>query len=130
MTETLLPKMDTPEARQAAIEAVLTLLRRWGLHEAKQAELLGLRDITTVAQSGLSPDDDIVLERAGHLLAIGRLLKRLYADETAADWWITSPYDGLDGVAPVTLMLKGVEGIKRIRTFLEQVASMRTNGAG
>lgn len=130
MTETLLPQMNTPEARQAAIEAVLTLLRRWGLHEAKQAELLGLRDIAAVAESGLPPDEDIVLERAGHLLAIGRLLKQLYTDEAAADWWVTSPYDGLDGVAPVTLMLKGVEGIKRVRTFLEQVAAMHTNSAG
>lgn len=123
MTETLLPQLETPEARRAVAEAVLALLQRWGLHEAKQAELLGVRDIAMVVEGGLPPGDDLMLERAGHLLAIGRILTRLYADEVAADWWVTSPCDAFGGFAPITLMVQGLDGIKRVRAYLEEVAA-------
>lgn len=119
MVDTLLPKLETPEARRAVTEAVLALLSRWGLPEAKQAELLGVRDFSAVAKSRLLPDDASVLERAGHLLAIGRALRKLCAEKPAADWWVTSPCDTFGGFSPLIIMLGGLNGIKRVRVLLE-----------
>ena len=119
MVNTFLPQLETPEARRAVTEAVLALLSRWALPEAKQAELLGVRDFSAVAKSMLLPDDASVLERAGHLLAIGRGLRRLCAEEPAADWWVTSRCDALGGFSPLVVMLGGLDGIKRVRVLLE-----------
>ena len=119
MIDTLLTQLQTPEARRAVAEAVLSLLNRWVLHETRQAELLGVADMSGITRTGLLPNDTAVLERAGHLLAIARALKRLHADEVAADWWVRSPSEAFGGFAPLTVMLGGVEGIERVRAFLE-----------
>ena len=119
MPDTLLPRLETEEARQGVTEAILSLLDNWGLHEEKQAALLGLPSLTDVRESGILPSDPVVLERAGYLLAIGRSLKKLVADRTVADWWISSQCDDFGGFSPLIIMLGGLDGMKRVRDYLE-----------
>ena len=119
MTGSLLAQLQTPEARRAVGEVVLSLFERWALQETRQAELLGVADMSDIRHTGLLPDETAVLERAGQLLAIDRALKRLYADQGLADWWVLSPCEAFAGFSPLTVMLGGMEGIERVRTFLE-----------
>jgi hypothetical protein len=78
MTRTLLPELHSLDTRQALTESVLAVLDDWGIHPAKQAELLGVRDISPLREGQPLPDDPDVLERVGQLLGIERALKRLY----------------------------------------------------
>ena len=119
MIDTLLPQLKTPEARRAITDSVTVLLERWSIHESKKAELLGLANMSTITRGGLLPDDPAVMERAGYLLAIGRALKRFHEDQAAADWWVTSPCEALGGFSPLSVMLGGLDGIKRVCRLLE-----------
>ena len=119
MPDTLLPQLETPEAQKAVIDAVTALLSRWGLHEAKQAELLGLSDISAAREGTILTGDPEILERVGNLLAIGRALRKLFPDDLAADWWVTSPNEEYGGFSPLVIMLGGLDGIQRVRAFLE-----------
>jgi hypothetical protein len=118
MTTTHLPELETEEARQAVTVSVLAMLARWHIPEVKRVELLGLEDLEEVTRTGILPDDKVVMERAGDLLAIGRAVDKLLEDE-AADWWVTSPQETFGGFSPLLIMLGGLSGIKRIRKFVE-----------
>lgn len=122
MTRTLLPELHSPETRQALAGAILAVLDGWGIHPAKQAELLGLTDLAPLKQGQPLPDDPKVLERAGHLLGIERALKRLYPDDPASRHAsLMLPLAELSGQPPLLVMLGGVDGIKEVRTLLESV---------
>ncbi len=123
MTETLLPQLETPEARRAAVEAVLALFARWRLHEVNQAELLGVAAINKLKSTGIAALDASVLKRAGNLLAIGRALKKNYSYQPVArDQWIMKPQKQLKGETPLAIMLlKGDEGIRIIRELAESL---------
>jgi hypothetical protein len=118
MTRTLLPELHGAETRLALAEAVLAVLAEWGIYPAKQTELLGLAAPLDPAQP--LPDDPAVLERAGHLLAIERALKRLHPDDPAARHaWLMFPAEALGGRPPLRVMLDGMAGIERVRALLE-----------
>jgi hypothetical protein len=120
MTRTLLPEIQSPEARQALAEAVLAVLDGWGVHPVKQAELLGLSDLAPLSLGQPLPADPGVLERAGHLLGIERGLKRRYPDDPASRHaWLMLPVAELGGQPPLRVMLDGVEGIRRVRSLLD-----------
>lgn len=120
MPETLVPEMRSKEAREALAEAVTATLERWGLPQAKQAVLLGLPDMASVRKGKPLPDESDVLARTGHLLAIDRALKQIYgADAAQRDVWLMYSYSELGGQSPLALMLVGLEGIKRVRKFIE-----------
>ena len=120
MTRTLLPEVHSPETRLALAEAVLGVLGGWGVAPAKQAALLGLADTAPLSHGQPLPDDPGVLERAGHLLAIERALKRRQPDDPAArQAWLMLPAAELDGQPPLRVMLDGMDGIKRVRSLLE-----------
>jgi hypothetical protein len=120
MTRTLLPELHSPATRQALAEAILSVLDGWGIHPAKQAELLGMTDVASLKQGQALPDDPGVLERAGHLLAIERALKQLYPDDPASRHAsLMLPLAELGGQPPLLVMLGGVDGIKQVRALLE-----------
>lgn len=120
MTRTLLPELHEPGTRLALAGAVLGVLDEWGIHPAKQAELLGLTDIGPLRQGHPLPDDADVLERVGHLLAIERALKRLYPDDPASRHAsLMLPVAELGGQPPLLMMLHGMDGIRRVRALLE-----------
>lgn len=121
MLKTWLPEVKDMETRRALTVAVLALFASWQLHEVNQAELLGLRDISGLRTGEPLPEDAEVLERAGHLLAIGRALRKAYPKQLSKRTnWISSPHEKLFGATPLQYMLAGdVETIRRIRTLAE-----------
>lgn len=125
LPETLLAGLHSIEARQALTEVLIELLERWNLHRDNRGELLGLEDFTAVERSGTLPDDAVVLERTGHLLAIYRTLRALYPyAPTARDRWVWRHNRLLDDETPMQLMLaEGIAGMRRVRRLLEQQLS-------
>jgi hypothetical protein len=120
MHDTFLPELHTPEARKAVAELLLAVFQRWALHEVKQAELLGMDDIAALQRGEPLPELYDTLERAGLILAIDRSLGRLYAgDRVLRDGWVTFPNSALGGLTPLTVMLGGLDGIRRIRHLLQ-----------
>lgn len=119
MTETFLPELHTAEARKAVAETLLALFQRWGLHEAKQAELLAVDDISPLRRGDPLPERPETLERAGLILAIDRALQRLYPDDSLLrDGWVVFPNSAFGGLSPLTVMLGGLDGLHRVRRVL------------
>lgn len=119
MSDTFLPELHTPEARQAVAEMLLSLFQRWGLHETKQAELLAIDDIAPLQRGEPLPDRYDTLERAGLIMAIDRSLQRLFPDDRVLrDDWVVFPNMAFDGASPLTVMLGGLEGIRRVWRLL------------
>ena len=121
MPDTHLQELQEPEARQAVIDVVSDLFKRWQLHPVNQAELLGIGDMSDLQQGRLAGDESLVFERIGHLLAIDRaLLKRFPYQDTTRDRWIWQERAQLQGETPMAFMLRyGLDGIKHIRQLLE-----------
>jgi hypothetical protein len=118
---TLLPEIHGPEARHALAEVLVAQFDRWDVHAVNQAALLALPDKTALQPGEPLPDDAVVMERAGHLLAIDRaLLKRYPYQPERRDHWITHPNAKLDGKTPLELMLEGgVPAIREVRVLAE-----------
>ena len=123
MQKTWLPEVKDTETRRALTVAVLALFASWQLHEVNQAELLGMRDISGLRTGEPLPADAEVLERAGHLLAIGRSLRKAYPNQLSKrTHWISSPHEKLFGATPLQYMLAGdVETIRQIRAVAEHI---------
>lgn len=125
MNETLIPGLKGEQARKALAEVVTVMFDRWQLTEADQATLLGLADPADVVQyrEGMPlPDDPDLLERVGHLLAIYRVLQRIYGREPAlCNRWILAKDLLLGHRSPLEVVrLEGLEGLKAIRRSLEK----------
>ena len=120
MTETLLPQLEDPEAREAVAEALMALLVRWDLHEVNQAHLLGLSTVYDLKRKIVAARFE-TMERAGYLLAIDRaLLQRFPSQPGMRDRWIFTGNARLDGLTPLAVMLeKGVPGMIVIKKLLE-----------
>ena len=117
---TRLDELETGESRRAVTEALAALFRQWRLSESEQALALGVGEAPFLRTGGPIPRNDAMLTRAGHLLAVGRALARLFPGEGhRARSWVWTEHPGLDGYAPVTLMLGGLDGLKRVRRLAE-----------
>ena len=123
MQKTWLPEVKDEETRRALAVAVLALFASWQLHEVNQAALLGLHDVSGLHQGEPLPGDTDILERAGHLLAIGRALRKAYPQQLAQrTHWISSPHTKLFGATPLQYMLAGdVDTIRQIRALAEHI---------
>lgn len=120
MSATFLPELHTPEARKAVAELLLSLFRRWGLSEVKQAELLAIDNIAGLQGGEPLPDRYETLERAGLILAVDRSLQGLYPnDRVLRDDWVVFPNTAFDGRSPLSMMLAGLEGIRRVHALLQ-----------
>jgi len=121
MQKTWLPEIRDTESRHALAVAVLALFASWQLHEVNQAALLGMRDISGLRTGEPLPDDHEVMERAGHLLAIGRALRKAFPNQLSRrTHWISSPHQKLFGATPLQYMLAGdTETIRQIRALAE-----------
>jgi hypothetical protein len=120
MTETLLPQLEDPEAREAVAEALMALFARWGLHEVNQAQLLGLSTVYQLKRKIVDAGSD-TMERAGYLLAVDRaLLKQFPSRPGKRDRWIFTGNVRLGGLTPLAVMLeKGVPGMILIKKLVE-----------
>ena len=122
MTKTLVTELKSEEARTALAEALLELFEQWGIHEINQSALLGMRDMARLKQGQPLPANENVLERAGQILAIERILARLYPNQARRQTdWIFTANPRLGGVPPINIMLEGLEGINRVRDHLESL---------
>lgn len=123
MTKTLLPQLKSIEGRKALAEVLIDIFKQWGLHELNQAKLLGFKSMARLKQGEPLPDNEAILERAGHLLAIERALTKLYpSQENKRKNWITIANIKFDNATPLKIMLEeGIEGIKKIREFVESL---------
>lgn len=120
MRETLVPKLRSEEARAALTAALCAAFNRWGLPPDKQAALLGVPDNGALRRGEPLPEDDDVLARAGHLLAIDRALASHYGERAILrDSWLLFPFPQLGGQSALALMLTGIDGIKRVRKLIE-----------
>jgi hypothetical protein len=124
MAETYLSGVHSEEGRRALAEVVLALFRRWGIDEEQQAALLGMAEVGALWKGGALPNTMSVLERAGLLLAIDRMLKMLFADEPLMqDTWVEFPNGALEGCSPLKVMLEGEEGLRRVHGLLTRQTS-------
>ncbi len=125
MSETLLPQIEDPEARKALMEAVLALFDRWKLSERERLHLLGFSRMPLPKAGEPLPQNQLPMERIGHLLAIDRALHALYAEQPElCDQWIAMYPVALDGRRPLDLMLaEGVEGMRKVRLVIDHVAT-------
>jgi len=121
MQKTWLPEIKDAESRRALAVAVLALFASWQHHEVNQAALLGMRDISGLRNGEPLPEDPEVMERAGHLLAIGRALRKAFPKQLSIrTHWVSSPHAKLFGATPLQYMLAGdVETIRQIRALSE-----------
>lgn len=123
MAETYLSGLHSVEARRALAEVVLALFRHWGIHELNQAELLGMAEVKSLWEGAALPNRMSVLERAGLLLAIDRMLKQQFTeDPLMRDKWVEFPNVALDGRSPLQKMLEGIEGIREVHDLLQQAS--------
>ena len=121
MQKTWLPEVKDEETRLALAVAVLALFASWQLHEVNQAAMLGMRDVSGLRTGEPLPEDAEVLERAGHLLAIGRALRKAFPKQLSQrTQWVSSPHEKLFGATPLQYMLAGdVDTIRKIRELAE-----------
>jgi hypothetical protein len=124
MQKTWLPELKDAESRHALAVAVLALFASWKLHEVNQAALLGMRDISGLRNGEPLPEDPEVMERAGHLLAIGRALRRAFPNQLSQRTdWISTSHEKLFGATPLQYLLAGdVETFRQIRALAEHAA--------
>ncbi|NIP71839.1 MAG: DUF2384 domain-containing protein [Gammaproteobacteria bacterium] len=118
MPETLVHQLKDPAARKALAEALHALFDEWALPQEDRTELLAWPGLGPEAPL---PQDAGVLERAGHLLAIGRALRRAYPYQPhRRGGWVSLPEPALGGASPLQLMLaEGLKGICRVRELIE-----------
>ncbi len=123
MQKTWLPEVKDTETRRALAVAVLALFTSWQLHEVNQAALLGMRDISGLRGGEPLPEIPAVLERAGHLLAIGRALRKAYPKHhSQRTHWVSSPHKKLFGATPLQYLLAGdIETMRQIRALAEHI---------
>jgi hypothetical protein len=120
MADTYLSGMHSEEGRRALAEAVLALFREWELDEGEQARLLGVAEVASLWQGAALPNESIVLERTGLLLAIDRTLKQQFAEQPLMqERWVTFPNIWLKGRTPIQTMLEGTEGIRQVYELFE-----------
>jgi hypothetical protein len=125
MRETLIPELEDPEARKALTEAVLVLFDRWNVTERQRALLLGFPRMPEPKAGEPLPQDQLPMERIGHLLAIDRALDTLYGDQSELrNRWIATYPAALGGKRPLDVMLAdGVEGMRKVRSLLQSRAN-------
>ena len=128
MQKTWLPEVKDEKTRLALAAAIMALFASWQLHEVNQAELLGMQDISGLRTGEPLPQDDEVLERTGHLLAIGRALRNAFPEQLdQRTHWISSPNNHLFGATPLQYMLAGdVDTIRKIRALAEHILHENT----
>ncbi len=102
----------------------MALFERWQLAEDEQVVLLGLSDAADLAryhQGEPLADEPDLLERAGHLLAIERDLRKKYPYSPGfRDRWVKTLDMYLGNKSPLQLVRdQGIEGVRRIRRYLE-----------
>lgn len=114
------------DMRGAESNALHRLFEVWQLSLADEAALLGIdaRALNGYLDGKPLADSPALLTRAGHLLAIHKVLRLRYGERP--DFireWLRLPNVRLDGRRPLDLMLDGPDGLAEMRRHLDVEAS-------
>jgi hypothetical protein len=125
MIRTLLPELHSEEARKALSVSLMAVLDRWQLFDPERLVLLGLSDTAALMRYRKGEplaDEPKLLERAGHLLAIERVLRRRYPYQPALRrGWIKQKDAGLGDRSPLEVIEEqGLEGLRAVREHLDR----------
>ena len=114
------------DLRGAETNALLRIFDVWGVTErAHQSALLGVDDKALGQYLDGRPlaNEPELLTRAGHLLAIHKVLRLRYANRRPViREWLGLTCAILDGRTPMEVMLASPEGLANLRRHLEQEA--------
>ena len=114
-------------ARVEVVGPALRVLDRisevWGLTRTEQASLLGVRPGTLHRWRSAPPDNlpAQVIERLSLALGIFKAINILLPIPERADGWIRRPNAApiFRGSSALKLMLSGIDGLRKVRTYLE-----------
>jgi hypothetical protein len=114
------------ELRGAETQALLRLFAAWRLGREEQSALLGVeaRVLDGYLDGRPLADDEVLLGRVGHLMAIHKTLRLRYGEQPdfPAEW-LRLPNARLGGKRPLDLMLESREGLAALRRHLDGQAS-------
>jgi hypothetical protein len=121
-----MPATLGPEDRALLAKAVCRLFDLWGLDVASQSALLGFSpdsdEISGFREGAALPDDQNLLERVIHLLAINERLRLMFPHNRELVYrWPKVPNRAFDNRSPVEIIIKqGVSGMVAVRGYLEE----------
>lgn len=132
MQESGLTQGEDERARKALAEAIVMILETWGVGVLARAALLGVPDNALNAPLKPLPEEQVVLERAGLLLAVHSALRQLFpGDPDAEAAWLVTADGRLGERSPVNLMLsEGLSGIKLVHAYVETLVEARQDRFG
>ena len=107
--------------KQPALRSFVRVAEDWGLGEAEQARVLGLKDLPHSADEAERIVDSMVLRRIGLVFSIYRILHTLFPDPEQANAWLQRPNSAglFSGQPAISLMLTGdLSTIEAVRDYL------------
>ncbi|RTZ59109.1 MAG: DUF2384 domain-containing protein [Gammaproteobacteria bacterium] len=117
----------THEQRVMISNMIMSLLRRWGIPQDRQVEVLGLpadtraRGLNKYHNDTPLPDDPEVMARVKYLAHIADALRTSYPHNPEAGFhWMTRPHRRFDGCTPAQVIAeRGRTGIIEVLADLD-----------
>lgn len=113
--------------RGAEALALLRVFRDWGLEDGAQARVLDIdaRQLGRLQDGDPLPDDEALLSRVRHLLAINKALRlRFDGNAQAIRDWLGHPCPALGGRSPLDILLHSPASLVNLRSHLMQVSAL------
>jgi hypothetical protein len=113
------------DARAATANALARVFERWGLSVTEQAGLLrvGGKDMERYLDGHPLADDAGLLARVADVMAIHKVLRLRFADDTAGmRAWLRRPCASLEQDTPLARMLAIPDGLAGVRQGMERAA--------
>lgn len=110
------------ELRAAESNAILRVFELWQVTPEEQAGLLGtdIRTLNGYLDGKPLADDEELLGRVSHLLAVHKVLRLRYGDRPEfIPEWLRLPNPRMEGKRPIELMLDGPDGLEDFRGHLD-----------
>lgn len=105
----------------AELETFFAIAAKWHLSTDEQIALLGSPGRSTFFKwkkdGGTLPADK--LERLSHLLGIWKSLRILFTQDERGEAWVRAENRYFDGASALEVMLASMEGIVRVRRYLD-----------
>jgi antitoxin Xre/MbcA/ParS-like protein len=105
----------------ADLEAFFAMADKWRLSADEQITLLGSPGRSTFFKwkkdGGTLPAD--TRERLSHILGIWKSLRILFTQDERGEAWVRAKNRYFDGASALDVMLDGMEGIIRVRRYLD-----------
>jgi hypothetical protein len=110
-----------PSRIPAELESFFVIADRWKLSTDDQIVLLGSPGRSTFFKwkkdGGTLPAD--TRERLSHILGIWKSLRILFTQDDRGEAWVRAKNRYFDGASALDVMLEGMSGVIRVRTYLD-----------